>query len=531
MGDDSDAERIQHEREQRRAAERLRMEEIHRERQLELARLRVFETLGSGLTAGNRGERPPRVVVAPPEVSASFEDAAPPDPTISATYGLPRNARLIGGSIPGPAIEEFLKTDPTERFDILTLNTLRFPPLIEAARGDRKLLVTLARRVEALMVRVKREVDDPLSAGAFLRDQVLRWYRESPDDASWVGRMPDRWAGVFSDSRTSGGKLQPWLNVRLWSLRETALRAGRLREKVRRGLLRDHVAEAAAGRTMSQLIHAEVAQAILDDLATSRRESTAPLPLVRLSELAVRRQVPTVNDALALLFSAPESGPFVILHPNRYPDCEELQIRPPAAGAIGAALAFSLVSGRPVRKGFGRPRNSTDSIADGITLSERDPSLGDDESEVEASTVWEAESISRGTWVRIIEARRRERRRLDSPPKDHRTRPAYAPLRDLVFEDAEFRKAFLSVRWRGRPAGLPLLVALLQKGSIAPEVATDHEYLEAELGELTQGDPQWRPAEGVWTVRGWTVTREGSHREGFRYRADPVRETAPRGVT
>jgi hypothetical protein len=58
---------------------------------------------------------------------------------------------------------------------------------------------------------------------------------------------------------------------------------------------------------------------------------------------------------------------------------------------------------------------------------------------------------------------------------------------------------------------------------LAPEVATDHEYLEAELGELVQGDAQWRPDDGVWTFGHWTAVREGSHREGFRFRADRAR--------
>ncbi len=232
-----------------------------------------------------------------------------------------------------PSIVEFLKTDPTERFDILALNALRFPDLVAAAQGDIGLLAMIGQRAESLMTRIKSELDDPLSAGAFLRDQVLHWYRESGVDPEWTTRMSPRLAGLFAESRISGGRLAPWLNLRLWSLRERAVRAGPLRQKVRRGLSRDRAIEAAIGRSASQQIHAEVAQAILDELSTHPRSPDNPLPLVRLSELAVRRQMATVNDALGLLFSGPESGPFVILHPNRYPDCDELVIRPPSAGA------------------------------------------------------------------------------------------------------------------------------------------------------------------------------------------------------
>jgi hypothetical protein len=519
MDEDPDTERIQDEREQRRAAERLRMEEVRRARQLELSRLHEAELHRDSGSGPDRGRRPPRLVIIPgedegPTPESSGEGAgsvrAPPE-------AVP--PRQIGDAIPTPVIDEFLRTDPTERFDILTLNTLRFPPVIAAAAGDPAMLEKIARRAEALMLRVKQEVDDPLSAGAFLRDLVLHWYRESPADPEWPRRTPERWAGVFSDSRASGGKLHPWLNVRLWSLHEAALRGGRLREKVRRSFLRDKAAETAAGRTASQQIHAEVAQAILDDLATARREPAMPVPLVRLSELAVRRQVPTVNDALALLFSAPETGPFVVLHPNRYPDCDELQIRPPAAGATGAALAYTLVPGRGVRRGGGRSRGSADGDE---REGEPGTSASVEETELDEAALWESETVAPPAWLKVVATLRRERRRLDSPPKDYRTRAAYGPLVDLVFGDGEFRKAFLAVKWRGRPAGLPLLVTLLQKGAIAPEVSTDHEYLEAELGELAQGDSQWRPEAGTWNLRGWTVTREGSHRDGFRYRAEPA---------
>lgn len=376
------------------------------------------------------------------------------------------------------------------------------------------------------MERVKLELDDPLTAGAFLRERVLRWYRESPNDPHWPHTAPTRWAGLFTESRISGGRLAPWLNVRLWSLREQALRAGALRHRLRRGLSRDRRIEASVARTPSQQIRAEVAQAILDDVAAHGRDADGPIPLVHLSELAVRRQVQTVNDSLALLFSGPESGPFVLLHPNRYPDCDELQIRPPAAGATGAAMAFSLATGRVSRRTGGRGRATSESGLEPPTVGADAPS-SDAGEEVDASTIWEAEEVGPEDWRRVVKERRRERRRLDSPPRDGRTHPAYTVLRDLLFEDPEFRQAFLGVKWRGRPPGLPLLATLLQKGTLSPEVATDHEYLEAELGDLVQGDTQWHPSDGNWSARNWTIVREGSHREGFRFTARRMPE--PKG--
>jgi hypothetical protein len=517
MAEGSDADRIHREREERKTLERLRMEDERRERQLALTRLRLFERSDSAHRPLEDDDAPPTIVLVPAPPSSSTARPAPTEIASEPGVGEPSPPRVIGGSLRPPSIAEFLKINPTERFDIQTLNTVRVSDLVDEANGDPSMLATIARQTEALMLRVKQEADDPLSAGAFLRDQVLRWYRESARDPEWTTQMPVRWGGLFAESRVTGGRLQPWLNFRLWSLRERAVRAGPLRQKLRRGLSRDRPTESAIERTASQQIHAEVAQAILDDLATHVRDPEIALPLIRLSELAVRRQVPTVNDALALLFNAPETGPFVVLHPNRYPDCEELVIRPPAHGASGTALAFSLGSGRPLRKAGARDRSSGP-----IGSSpEGGGSAGEDgESDLDAQTIWEAESVAPSTWRRVVDDARRARRRLDPPPKEFRTLPAYGAFRDLLLEDGDFRKAFLAARWRGRPSGIPLLASLLQKGTIAPDVSTDHEYLEAELGELVHGDPHWNPTDGRWKIPGWTVTREGSHREGFRFRAE-----------
>lgn len=518
MADDSDAVRILRDREQQRARERARIDEERHDRRRELSRLR---SLNSGTAfeppaeEGKSGAEPRVALTSPPP-----PPPPPPSPSIGTGLPLPPPPppRDIGGVLRPPVLAEFLQTNPMDRFNIQALNTLRIAGLVEAARGDPVLLHGVARQAAALMGRVKAEVDDSLFAGAFLRDQALLWYQRSSEDPGWTDEMPERWAGLFAESRVSGGRLQPWLNLRLWSLYEQASRGGPLRARLRRGLSRERQVEESVTRTPIQQIRAEVAQAILDDLASRRRDPESPLPLVRLSELAVRRQVPTVNEALALLFNAPETGPFVVLHPNRYPECEEVQIRPPVGNASGAALAYSLVSSRAGRRSSARSKSASEAVLEG-EASEGGGSSSDDEAELDATTIWEAEEVDPSVWRRIIKERRRERRRLETPPKECRNRPAYAVLRDLLLEDAEFRPAFLSVKWRGRPSGLPLLGTLLQKGTLAPEVATDHEYLEAELGDLVQGDPQWHPPDGRWTIKGWTVSLEGSHSEGFRFAA------------
>jgi len=515
MAEDSDAVRLAREREHRRAIELARIQEERQDRQLEVGRLRLLG-LGGRAHGQDDSERPASEPIFLDRSARSERVLDGPADELPTEPGPP--PREIGGALRPASLTVFLQANPVERFDVQALNTLRLSELVEAAQGDPELLAAIVRQAEALMERVKHELDDPLSAGAFLRDLVFRWYRESPKDPDWAVRTSEQWGGLFAESRVSGGRLALWLNVRLWSLREQAVRTGRLGLRLKRGITRDRRAEGSVTRTPSQQIRAEVCQAILDDLAARPRDRDTAVPLVRLSELAVRRQVPTVNEALALLFNAPEMGPFVLLHPNRYPECDELQLRPPTAGATGAALAYSLNTGRAGRRATGRAKGASGPES-ALGEGEGDATSADPGDEFDATTIWEADEVGPLTWRRVIKDRKRERRRLDTPPKDCRGRPAYAPLRDLLLDDSEFRQAFLAVKWRGRPAGLPLLASLLQKGTLTPEVATDHEYLEAELGDLAQGDPQWHPSDGKWGVHSWTISREGSHGEGFRFMA------------
>ncbi len=514
MPDESDVDRILKERERRRSVERGRIEEARRAREADLTRLEAFERREA---SGTPSVPAPKFVLRP----AAVPDEASAEPVPSGPRASSGTEREVGRRIVPSTVAGLLDTDPTERFDLQTLNLLRLSDLAKTVGEDPTLRGALAARAEALMIRIKQEVDDPLSAGALLRDLVRKWYLESSGDPEWSHRMSERWAGLLADSRISGGRLQRWINRRLYEFRAQAVGSGPVRLRLARALRRERSVELALVRTPAQQIHAEVAQAILDDLASHPREGEAPVPLVRLSELAVRRQVTTVNDSLALLFNAPESGPFVVLHPNRYPDCDELVLRPPNPGSTGAALAFSLAPGRVARKGSGRGRPAGD-LESEPRRGESSSGPLEEEAEIDPAAIWQATEVAPGTWPKVFEELRRERRRLDGPPKDYRSRSAYATLRELLLADGAARRAFLAVKWRGRPAGLPILVQLLQKGSLAPEVSTDHEYLEAELGELAVGDPAWNPPEGRWTVPGWNVIREGGHQEGFRYRAEPV---------
>ena len=420
----------------------------------------------------------------------------------------PIRSRELSGTL-----GDLLSIGPQEGFDVRRLNSLRFEAILADVGDDRARARELVERVEQLMARVKQELDDPLHAGTFLRERARDWFLTSSANPDWTSQTVPAWSGIFADSRTAGGQMYRWINIRLDALRDTALRTSSPSSRLRRVVLRDRAADAHVARTAQQQIVAEIAQAILDDLAARPRAAEGPHPMVRLSELAVRRQIPTVNDGLAMLFGSPESGPFVVLHPNRYPDCEELEIRSPVATASGAALAYTLVQGHSARRASGRAGSAESSEA----ATSQDHLEGN---------IWEISEVSGANWVELVDVRRKERRRLESPPKEFRQAPAYRPLRELVLGSPEFRKAFLAARWRGRPTGFPLLVGLLQKGSFSPEVATDYEYLEAELSAFAEEDPAGSAAAGLWTFAGWTVRRSGSHAEGFRYEAQAA-EQAP----
>jgi hypothetical protein len=536
MALDSEVDRIQRERERRRKEERQRAEEDRQFRRREVARLRQFDL--SPMEGGFEDEPvmldpvplpPPPPKLPTTEGPRKSQSSLALDEEVSrlrveiraATGEVP--PRTIGSRVHSEPFRRFMEIDPAEGFDIQDLNVLPLHGLVEEAKGEANLLVALAHRVSALMIRIKREVDDSLTAGAFLRDQVLFWYRTSQTEHEWVARATQRWGGLFSESRISGGKLEPWLNIRLWNLRDEVNRARGLKGRLKSTLVRRRGSEAAVTRTPAQQVQAEVAQAILDDLAGHARPNEGPLPLVRLSELAQRRQVPTINEALAVLFSCSESGPFVLLHPNRYPDCQELSIRTPSPGTGGAALAYSLSPAKSSRKPFGRERNSGGEAIPGRGSSQVDP----DDSDFDEAQIWELAEVSEDQWRQLLTTCKREKHRLNPPPKDFRAREAYPVLRSLLLAKADVRSQFFGVRWRGRPAGLPLLASLFTKGSLAPDVSTDHEYLEAELNEICQPRGSEEHNAGEWNLPGWRVTRTGNHREGFRYTAEAKESGVP----
>ena len=113
-------------------------------------------------------------------------------------------------------------------------------------------------------------------------------------------------------------------------------------------------------------------------------------------------------------------------------------------------------------------------------------------------------------WLKLLKSLEKRKARLDPPPpENHRERESYLTLRNLLLSDASARKAFLSVHWKGKPSGLPLLCQLLSQGTWIPDAETDSDYLEAELNHLDREHAARASSEGAWTIgQGWMVTRE-----------------------
>ena len=504
------------------ADDRARLESVG----LRIAQLQTSLSALSSVVRAARGEpalvevRPPRTSSRPRRRRENPKDSnRPRTPSGTAPRAREELPRDIGGPV-RPSLNAFLSAVRKDRLDLQMLNALPLSTLLDEAHGDRELLDAALRVADDLMLRV-RELDDPRNAGEFLREQVRLWYCESASDPQWASRMSERWAGLLADSRAHGGRVRPWLNQRLWELRERARQAGTLGHKLLRRLRGDDAPNEAIAREPSQWIRAEVAQAILDDLATHARDPVIPLPLISLSELALRRQIATVNESLAQLFAVPETGPFVVLHPNRYPECEEVVIRPPTPRTRGAAIAYTLgPANASIRSGVRGP--PTDLVPDAASASATGtstnlPETGDPI--VDSETVWEAAAVTPASWHHLVLSTAGSKGRLSAPPSDFRSRAAYPALMKLVMEDAEFRRSFLQVRWRARPAGPPLLASLLDSGRFVPEVTTDPEYLEAELGEMVRLRLASADGDGKWRLGAVTVRRRGESRTGLRYEA------------
>ena len=418
--------------------------------------------------------------------------------------------RRASVSEPGE-LEAFLRMNPEEQFDIEALNSMDWHALVEEAREDKRLLRDVVRAAEALLPRVRADTEDPVLAGAILRNKTLDWYRKSSSDPSWPERMPVRWGGIFHESRVPGGRLSRKLSTRLVNLINECVNASGTAEVLRvgfAGLFRG----SAVVKSMVQFglgskrprLTQQVSQAYLDDLAANPRNGDQPVPLERLSEVAGRTGSAEANITLSELFHHSDTRSFIVLDQRFRPGMNDIAIRVVPA------------------------RNSEEASTYDLVLATRMPESGnasDATTEAVPSSPWERQDLTGRDWLDLLLSLQKRKVKLDPPPREHsRDRESYLGLRNLVMSDASAREAFLAVRWKGKPSGLPLLCRILSEGTWEPEVETDGDYLEAELDHLDREHAAGRSKDGQWKIgHGWTVVREigaGSVRT-YRARATP----------
>ena len=402
-------------------------------------------------------------------------------------------------------LQSFLAQDPNRSFDLEALNAIDFSALSAALEKDKSQRSAAHEKASALLERISADIADIDTVDDFLRDRTVLWFRDSPNISNWSVRQGPRWAGLVSETRTAGGARTPALLERLKEIQEeTAPFQGPARK-----VLADFRRRGEEPATpASSLLPARLVQAVLDDLAATARVPGQPTPLLRLSELANKHTAAETNKALAGLFKADLSGPFVILHPSRYPEFEFVLIRPPPARAAGAAIAYEMVSA-PAADALPQASAFAGSVPTGFAAQAApvDPT----------ADLWSRDAVGDAGWTTALGEFERRRERIPTPPSDFRRLPPYFELRKLIIANPDARRTFLAVRWRGKPPGLALLARLLSDGSLSPEVETDAEYLDAELSDVERGDPNFRPTTPSWAIAsGVRVTRTGDH-GAFRY--------------
>ena len=418
-----------------------------------------------------------------------------------------RRATITGTS----ELKAFLRMNPEEGFDIETINGIDTHALLKDARAEKELLLATARNAEALLPRVRAETEDPLLVGAILSNKTLVWYRKSGADPDWTEFSPLRWGGIFFESRSPGGRLRRKLSTRLVDLINDCVNAAGTTAVLRAGfsgMLRGSkkmksAVQYALGPKRPRLTQ-QVAQAYLDDLAVNPRGGDTSVPLEHLSDVAKRMGTAEVNNTLAELFHAESNRALIVLDPRFHPGMNAVIIQVVPAKNPEEPSTYDLIQVEP-----GKSRESA--------------AAHEASKESAPTSPWDQKGLTDKDWLKLLRALEKKKARLEAPPpENHRERPEYVLLRDLLLADASARKAFLSVHWKGRPGGLPLLAELLSEGTWTPEVDTDGDYLEAELDHLARQPGNSGSGDKGWTIgRGWKVTRAIGPGAVRTYKASP----------
>jgi len=455
--------------------------------------------LVSSPPAGAANPPPPPASVPPPPVPQQppeSSDASRPAPAAPAPAYRPRHS-----ASPLHPADRFLQMDGDRAFDLEGLNALDFAAIRARASASREEADALLRKADEIIGRLRRDLSDINTIDDILRDRVVLWYTASAGNAKWPHPDIPPWSGLLSESHDPGGSRTPSLINRLLKLRDdiTPPPLRPVRNFIQS--LREEGPEKPPTEEAS--LAARVVQAVLDDIADTPRAPGAALQLHALSELAIAASPAAVNRALADLFKGDPKGPAIIIHPARYPNLEFVLVRLPPGGAAGAAVTYELVCAAP--------EALRSSAAASPTLGAAAPaaSYSISGSSVDLSgNLWERDSIPPSAWAEILAELERRRDRLPPPPPNYRKLTAYFDLRKLLLDSPDARRTFLAVKWRGKPPALALLALLLTDRKLTPDVDTDCEYLEAELGDIERGDANWSPPAAKWTLPGGrTVTR------------------------
>src|SRR5216117_2888104 len=249
--------------------------------------------------------------------------------------------------------------NPEEKFDLEAVNSIDTRALLEQARGDKHVLREVIRTAEALLPRVRAETEDPILVSGILRDKTLDWYRRSSTDRTWTDTVPLRWGGMFHESRVPGGRLSRKLSVRLTGLINQAVEASGAVAFLRAGVAGIFRGSAMMAKMVTFTLGSkrprltqQVAQAYLDDLASTARRGDAFLPLERLSDLARRNGSSEVSMTLADLFTHDAVNVLTVLDPRFHPGMSALTIRvvPPKNPDDAATYDLVQAGGGPARE-------------------------------------------------------------------------------------------------------------------------------------------------------------------------------------
>src|SRR5438093_8444831 len=332
--------------------------------------------------------------------------------------------RAKGSEVTEPTeLEKFLQLNPLEKFDLEAINSIDTRALLEQARGDKHVLREVVRTAEALLPRVRAETEDPILVSGILRDKTLDWYRRSPTDRTWTDTVPLRWGGMFHESRVPGGRLGRKLSVRLTGLVNQAVEASGAVAFLRAGFsgifrgsaMMAKMVQFSLGSKRPRLTQ-QVAQAYLDDLASSPRNGDRPLPLARLSDFARRNGSSEVSMTLAELFTAEGTTLLTVLDPRFHPGVSSLSIRIVSARNQEEGATYDLVQGGA--------RASGSPAAEGAAMDSG------------SSFPWEREGMTSKDWVVLLRDLGKRKTKLDPPPRDNpRGRESYLVLRELLLAE------------------------------------------------------------------------------------------------